>query len=82
MSVTIQVPIPDELIPALETRARNAGLERDAYVQALVARDLEGLRRLDEILAEFRSDVERSESSDGDLDELFDQAIKESRANR
>jgi hypothetical protein len=40
MSVTIEVPIPDELLPILERKAQSAGLNREEYVTALVSRDL------------------------------------------
>lgn len=77
MSVTIQVPIPDELLPLLEWKARNAGVERDEYIRNLVSRDLKGPRPLDEILAEFRTDVAQSGMADTELAELFEQARRD-----
>lgn len=40
MSMTVEVPIPDDLIPRLDQKARRAGLDREQYVSALVSRDL------------------------------------------
>jgi hypothetical protein len=57
MSMTVEVPIPDDLIPRLEQKARSAGLDREQYVRALVSRDLAGPRAFDEILGGFREEV-------------------------
>ena len=81
MSVTIEVPIPDELIPLLEQKARSAGLPRDEYIRALVSRDLKAPRRLDEVLKDFRSEVAASGMSDAELADLFKDARDDSRAS-
>lgn len=49
MSVTIGVPIPDELLPILERKARSAGLKREEYVTALLSRDLSAPKALGEV---------------------------------
>lgn len=82
MSVTVEVPIPDDLIPRLEQRARSAGLDREQYVRALVSRDLAGPRTFDEILGGFREEVVASGMSDTDLEQLFDAARQDSLAER
>ena len=64
MSMTVQVAIPDDLIPRLEQKARSAGLDREQYVRALVSRDLTGPRTFDEILGGFREEVAASGISD------------------
>ena len=60
MSMTIQVPIPDDMIPRLEQKARSAGLDLEQYVRALVSRELAGPRTFDEILGGFREEVTAS----------------------
>lgn len=77
MSVTIEVPIPDDLVPLLEQKARGAGLDPDAYVRAIVSRDLTGPRRLDEVLSAFRAQVAASGISDAELSDLFSAARNE-----
>lgn len=74
MSMTVEIPIPDDLIPRLEQKARSAGLDREQYVWALVSRDLAGPGTFDEILAGFREDVASSGISDPELDQLFESA--------
>ena len=71
MSVTIEVPIPDELLPILERKARSAGLKREEYVTALLSRDLSAPKALDEVLGAFRQQVAASGISDGELSALF-----------
>ncbi|MBL8295231.1 MAG: hypothetical protein JNN08_25525 [Bryobacterales bacterium] len=78
MSMMIEVPIPDDLIPRLEQKARSAGLDREQYVRALVSRDLAGPRAFDEILEGFRAEVAASGISDSELDALFQSARKDS----
>ena len=82
MSMSIEVPIPDDLIPRLEQKARNAGLDREQYVRALVSRDLAGPRTFDEILGGFREEVAASGISDLELEQLFDSARQDSLAER
>lgn len=82
MNMTVQVPIPDDLIPRLEEKARSAGLDREQYVRALVSRDLAGPRTFDEILGGFREEVSASGISDPELDQLFDSARQNSLAER
>lgn len=80
MSMTIEVPIPDDMIPRLEQKARSAGLDREQYVRALVSRELAGPRTFDEILGGFREEVTASGISDSELDQLFDSARQDSLA--
>ena len=80
MSMTVEVPIPDHLIPRLEQRARSAGLDREQYVRALVSRELAGPRTFDEILGGFREEVAVSGISDSELDQLFESARQDSLA--
>jgi hypothetical protein len=55
MGVTIEIPIPDELVPTLDRKTREAGLNRGEYVKAVISRHLSGPRTLDEVLAPFRN---------------------------
>lgn len=82
MSMTIEVSIPDDMIPRLEQKARSAGLDGEQYVRALVSRELAGPRTFDEILAGFREEVAASGISDSELDQLFDTARQGSLAER
>jgi hypothetical protein len=74
MNVIIAVPIPDDLPPQLEQKARTAGMDRDQYVRDIVSRDLEGPRPLDEILRSFRDEAAASGIPDADLLNLFQNA--------
>lgn len=82
ISVTVEVPIPDDLIPRLEQRAWSAGLDRGEYIHSLVSRDLAGPRTFDEILRGFRREAAASGISDSDFDQLFDSARQDSLAER
>ena len=82
MSVTIEVPIPDDLIPVLERKARSAGLKREEYVSAMLSRELTAPQSLDEVLAEFREQVAASGISDSELTELFTVARDEAHARK
>ena len=82
MSLTVEIPIPDDLIPRLEPKARSAGLDREQYVLALVSRDLTGPRTFDDILGGFREAVAASGMTDPELDELFESARRDSVAER
>lgn len=82
MSMTIEVSIPDEMIPRLEQKARSAGLDREQYVRDLVSRELAGPRTFDEILGGFRDEVAASGISDSELDQLFDSARQDSLTER
>lgn len=74
MSVTVEVRLPDDLIPLLEQRARGAGLDREQYLRSIVSRDLMGSMRLVEILSGFRNQVSASGMSDTELTDLFNAA--------
>jgi hypothetical protein len=82
MGVTIEIPIPDELVPTLDRKAREAGLNREEYVKAVVSRDLSAPRALDEVLAPFPDQVTGSGISDAELIELFSAARDEAHRKR
>ena len=81
MSLTVEIPIPDDLIPRLEQKARSAGLDREQYVRAVVSRDLASPRPFDEILGDFREEVAASGMSASELDQLFESARQDSLAD-
>ena len=74
MSVTIEVHLPDDLIPLLERTARGAGLDREQYLRSIVSRDLTGPGRLEEVLSAFRNQVSASGMPDAELSDLFSAA--------
>ncbi len=82
MSLTVEVPIPDDLMPRLEQKARSTGLDCEQYIRALVSRDLAGIRTFDEILGDFREEVAASRMSDSELDQLFESARRDSLAEQ
>jgi hypothetical protein len=71
--MTVSVHLSDESERKLIARARAAGEDASDYVRRLVERDLAG-PSLDEVLAPFRDEVQRSGMTDQQLDELVDQA--------
>jgi hypothetical protein len=75
MSVILQVAIPEDLLPALERRAREAGMGREEYASAVLTRELGA--SLDEVLAGFRGEVAACGMSDEALTELFEEARTE-----
>lgn len=82
MSVTIEIPIPDDLLSPLEEKARSASVDREQYIRALVSRDLAGPRTFDEILVGFREEVTASGITDSELDQLFESARQDSLRDR
>ena len=82
MSVTIEVPIPDDLLPVLDRKARSAGLQREQYVSEVISRALHGEPTLNEILAGFREQVASSGISTHELDDLFEAARNEAAAQK
>lgn len=80
--ITLQIPISDELLPNLDTRARNAGLNREQFLSQLLCRELSTPDGLNEILAGFRREVSASSPSDAELSELFSAARTETGSRR
>ena len=80
--ITLQISISDELISKLDTRARNAGLNREQFLSQLLSRELSMPDGLDDILAGFRKEVSASSLSDDELTELFTAARAETGSRR
>jgi hypothetical protein len=80
--ITLQIPISDELLPNLDTRARNAGLNREQFLSQLLSRELSTPGGLDEILAGFRREVSAASLSDAELTQLFSAARAETPSQR
>ena len=79
---TIEIPLPDELLQLVDERARTAGVPREAYIRAVLSRDVSAEPSISEILAPFRDQVESSGISDDALDQLFSEAREEARTDR
>lgn len=71
MTRIIEVPLPEELLQAVDEKAQNAGLNRDAYIRAILSKDVTGEPSIGEILSSFRAEVSRSGISDEELDRVF-----------
>jgi hypothetical protein len=82
MTRTIEIPLPDELLKLVDAKAQNAGLKREAYIRAVLSKDVTGEPSISEILAPFRDQVAGSGVSDVDLDRLFSEAREESYRER
>ena len=75
--ITLQISISDELLSNLDTRAQNAGLNREQFLSQFLSRELSMPDGLDDILAGFRKEVSASSLSDDELTELFTAARAE-----
>lgn len=42
MMRTIEIPLPDELLRLIDEKAQITGLERDAYIRAVLSKDVTG----------------------------------------
>jgi hypothetical protein len=82
MAHLIQIPVPNELIPVLDARAVDAGMRPEEYVSALLLRELQRPRTLDEVLGPFRAQIAASALEDQELLDLFQAARDEVRANQ
>jgi len=82
MTRMIELPIPEELLRLVDERAETAGLPREAYIRAVLSKDVTGDPSVSEILAPFREQVAATGISDDELDRLFSQAREESYRER
>ena len=82
MTRTIEIPLPEELLKLIDEKAQITGLERDAYIRAVLSKDVTGESSLSEILASFRDQVTASGIGDEELDRLFSEARDESYRER
>ena len=78
MTRTIEIPLPEELLRLVDEKAQSAGLGRDAYIRAILSKDVTGEPSIGEILSSFRTQVGSSGISDEELDRLFFEAREES----
>jgi len=77
MTRTIEIPLPEELLRRVDEKARSTGLQREAYIRAVLSKDVAGEPSISEILASFRDQVAASGISDEELDRLFAEARDE-----
>lgn len=75
MSLTIT--LKSETEAKLKNRAVAMGYDIDDYVEKLIEDDSKKTRTLDEIFAPLHNQIEESEISDEELDELFTQGRRE-----
>ena len=82
MTRTIELPLPEELLRLVDERAQTAGLPREAYIRAILSKDVGEGPSISEILAPFRDQVAGSGMSDEELNRLFSEARDESYRER
>ena len=82
MTRTIEIPLPEELLKLIDEKAQVTGLKRDAYIRAVLSKDVTGECSISEVLASFRDQVTASGISDEELDRLFSEARDESYRER
>ena len=78
MTRMIEIPLPDELLRLVDAKAQSAGLKREAYIRAVLSKDVTGEPSISEMLAGFRDQVASSGVSDKELDRLLSEAREES----
>jgi hypothetical protein len=82
MTRTIEIPLPEELLKLVDQKAHSTGLERDAYIRAVLSKEVTGEPSLSEILEPLREQVASSEISDDELDRLFAESRDEAYRRR
>jgi hypothetical protein len=82
MTRTIEIPLPEELLRLVDEKAHNTGLERDAYIRAVLSREVAGEPSISDILAPFRGQVAGSGIDDDELNRLFSETREESHRER
>ena len=71
MTRTIELALPEELLRLVDERALTAGVAREAYIRAVLSKNVSGEPSVSEILAPFRNQVAGSGISDEELYRLF-----------
>jgi hypothetical protein len=82
MGMTITLKIPDDLATKISAPASGLGQDADEYVSALIERDLESPRTLDEILAPVRRGFAERGVSEGEWTALVEDELREVRRER
>jgi hypothetical protein len=82
MTRTIEIPLPEELLRLVDAKAHSTGLERDAYIRAVLSKEVTSEPSISAILAPFRDQVAGSGLSDEELDRLFSETRMESYQER
>lgn len=82
MTRTIELPLPEDLLELVDERALTAGLGREAYIRAVLSKEVGGEPPISEILAPFRDQVASSGIGAEELDRLFSEAREESYRER
>jgi predicted metal-dependent phosphotriesterase family hydrolase len=74
--LTLTINLPRDVGTALENKARVSGKDSAAFVEDLVAKEVNS-PTFDEILAPFRQNVKESGMTEEELDTLFTEARRE-----
>jgi hypothetical protein len=82
MTRTIEVPLPEELLKLVDEKARSSGLQREAYIRAVLSKDVTGEPSISDLLVSFRDQVAASGVTADELDRLFAEAREESYRER
>lgn len=82
MTRTIELELPEELLSLLDAKARSAGIERGAYICAVLSNEVIGEPSINQVLAPFREQVRDSGISDEEQGRLFSDARDESHRAR
>lgn len=80
--MTVTVQLPPELELRLHERAAASGLDVPDFLKFLIEKEVGSKPTLDEILAPFRREVAQSGMTDEQVASLFEDALREVRAER
>ena len=80
--MTVTINISPGVLRSLSERATAKGTNIEGYVQNLIEQDVLPQRRISEILAPFRQEVQRSGASDAQLDSLVEEALSDVRQSK
>lgn len=80
--MTVTINISPAALRSLTERATARGTDLEGYVQDLIEKDVLPQRRISEILAPFRQEVQGSGVTDSELDSLFAETLSDVRRNK
>jgi hypothetical protein len=84
MGSTIELrDLPPELLSELDERAKDRGLDREAYVLRLIERNLQDAgATFDEILAPIREEVKATGMTEQEIEAFVDEEVAAARRER
>ncbi|MBC7854741.1 MAG: hypothetical protein IAF94_15020 [Pirellulaceae bacterium] len=80
--MTVTINISPDALQSLTERATARGTDLEGYVQDLIEKDVQPQRRISEILAPFRQEVQSRGVTDSQLDSLFEEALSDVRRDK